>query len=289
MRSATVLVAAAVVLACAGVAFAQGGVTAPDFTEPCPALYPGDEAEGERIARWMARAAADRGLPHELPVMAAIAESGLRNIRGGTHHGFFGMHRSLNAGDYRGFPRRPELQVKWFLDTAALVRQRLVAEGRADPARDTGSWGEWIADVERPAAHNRDNYQPHLAEARRLVGGRCAAPAAADMTPPRLFWRVARVQRALSAGGIALRVRCPDSDCLVGSTASIEGVARTLRAAAIEPPARSFATLTIRLPRPVRRALRGGERLRATISAHAADTVANVTTRTRAVTLVGPL
>ena len=45
----------------------------------------------------MARAAAERGLPHELPVMAAIAESGLRNLRGDSYHGFFGMHESLNA------------------------------------------------------------------------------------------------------------------------------------------------------------------------------------------------
>jgi hypothetical protein len=56
---------------------AQGGAPAPAFGEPCPALYPGDDAARERLARWMARAAAERGLPHELPVMAAIAESGL--------------------------------------------------------------------------------------------------------------------------------------------------------------------------------------------------------------------
>ena len=59
-----------------------GGMTAPDFSEPCPAGYPGDDAARERIARWMARGAADRGIPHELPVMAGIAESGLRNLRG---------------------------------------------------------------------------------------------------------------------------------------------------------------------------------------------------------------
>ena len=116
-------------------ALAQGGAPAPDFDEPCPALYPGDGASKERLARWMARTAADRGLPHELPVMAAIAESGLRNLRGDSYHGFFGMHESLNSGDYRGFPRRPELQMKWFTDTASSVRRRLVAEAGARSGR----------------------------------------------------------------------------------------------------------------------------------------------------------
>ena len=99
----------------------------------------------------MARGAGERGLPLELPVMAGLAESGLRNLRGTSYHGFFGMHQSLNAGDYRGFPRNPTLQLDWFLDTAALVRQRRVAEGGPDPAADAGDYGLWIADVERPA------------------------------------------------------------------------------------------------------------------------------------------
>jgi hypothetical protein len=287
MRRAAVLASLAVLVANAAPVRAQGGVTAPDFSEPCPALYPGDDAGRERIARWMARGAAGRGLPHELPVMAGIAESGLRNIRGTEYHGFFGMHRSLNAGEYRGFPRNPELQLRWFLDTAALVRQRRLAEGRADPAKDAGSWGEWIADVERPASQNRDGYQPHLAEARRLVDGRCAAPESDDSTPPRLFVRVARTQQPLDAGGLLLRVRCPDRDCLAGATATLASVRRTLRAAAVEPPARGYATLLIRLPRAVRRELAQGHDVRATVTAHAADAAANVTTVRRRVTLSG--
>src|SRR5215204_4708918 len=137
--AATLVCAAALVLAPS--ALAQGGAPAPDFDAPCPALYPGDDATRERLARWMARAAAERGLPHELPVMAAIAESGLRNLHGDTYQGFFGMHESLNAGEYRGFPRNPQLQVNWFLDTASSVRQRIVAETKPDPAADPGSFG----------------------------------------------------------------------------------------------------------------------------------------------------
>jgi hypothetical protein len=278
-----VVVASIAVLAGGGTALAQGGAPAPNFDEPCPAMYPGDDAQRERIARWMARSAADRGLPHELPVMAAIAESGLRNIRGVTYHGFFGMHRSLNAGEYRGFPRKPELQAKWFLDTAILVRQRRVAVGRADPAAHPGSFGEWIADVERPAPQNRAGYQPHLSEARRLVAGRCAPPVATDTEPPRLVARIAARQRPLTAGGIMLSVRCPDGDCLVGATATVG--ARTARTDAREPLPRGRTILTVTVPRAARRELRAGRNVRATVSALAADAAANRTSRSRSVLL----
>lgn len=282
-----ILVAAALLtLAFSAVVRAQsGGMPAPDFSDPCPAFYPGDDAAKERIARWMARAAADRGMPHELPVMAAIAESGLKNLSGDSYQGFFGMHESLNAGDYRGFPRNPDLQVRWFLDTAGLVRQRRVAEGRADPARDPASYGSWIADVERPAPENRSGYQPHLDDARALIAGKCAPPASADTTAPRLEARIARTQHPLATGGIVIQVRCPDHDCLAGATA-IFGT-RTIRVTAREPAARGYTTLTARLPRRTRRDIRAGRSPRAKISAIAADNSANTTARHRLVTLVG--
>jgi hypothetical protein len=286
VRRAIVPIAAALALFAAPDGWAQnGGVTAPDFTEPCPAVYPGDGAANEQIARWMARGSADRGLPHELPVMAGIAESGLRNLRGETYRGFFGMHRSLNAGDYRGFPRNPDLQLRWFLDTAGLVRQRRVAEGRPDPATDERAFGLWIADVERPAPENRGGYQQHLGEARKLIAGKCAAPASDDTTPPRLELRIAARQHPLAAGGIVLSVRCPDHECLVGATATIG--TRTRRAAATEPRGRGFTTLTAAVPRAARRDLRAGRSVRARVTAIAADQAANTTPRHRLVTLVG--
>src|SRR3954451_5402154 len=172
-----------------------GGMPAPDFSEPCPAVYPGDDAEQPRIARWMAGGAADRGLPHELPVMAGLTESGLRDLRGSSFAGDFGMSRTVNDGDYRGFPRNPDLQMRWFTDTAMLVRQRRVAEGRPDPADDPGAYGSWIADVERPARRYRSRYQTHLEEARGLVAGKCAAPHTEDATGPRLSVRIAEEQQ----------------------------------------------------------------------------------------------
>jgi len=284
IRSTVLATALLAVLVSASPVLAQGGAPAPDFSEPCPALYPGDSAEKERLARWMARAAAERGLPHELPVMAAIAESGLRNLRGDSYHGFFGMHDSLNSGDYRGFPQKPQLQMKWFIDTASSVRQRLVAEIRPDPARDPGSWGEWIADVERPAAENRDGYQPHLEEARRLVAGKCAPPVHDDVTPPRLIARIAARQHPLAAGGIVVSVRCPDQDCLAGAGATIGE--RTRRAAAREPASRGASTISVAVPRAARRDLRAGRSVRARVTVCAADQAANAATRRRSVLLL---
>jgi hypothetical protein len=289
VRAGTLVLALGAVVAGAGAAPADaqeggGGTPAPDFSEPCPAVYPGDDAQKERLARWMARAAADRGMPHELPVMAAIAESGLQNLRGESYQGFFGMHESLNADEYRGFPRNPDLQVRWFLDTAALVRRRRVAEGRADPAKDPASFGSWIADVERPASENRSGYQPHLDEARSLIAGKCAPPSTDDATPPRLEARIATRQHPLATGGIVIQARCPDHDCLVGATATFG--TRTVHAQAREPAPRGLTTLIVRVPRRTRRDIRAGRTIQARVTAIAVDTAANPTARQRLVTLV---
>jgi hypothetical protein len=278
---------AALVLLAAPGARAQddggGGMPAPDFSEPCPAVYPGDDAEKPRIARWMARGAADRGLPRELPVMAGLTESGLQNLRGSSFAGYFGMSRALNTGDYRGFPRNPDLQLRWFTDTARLVRQRRVAEGRPDPADDPASYGSWIADVERPARQYRSRYQTHLAESRELIGGKCAAPDTDDTAAPRLRVRIATTQQPLGNGGIALTARCPDNDCLVGAMLEIGDTVR--RAAAREPAERGYTALTVRVPRAVRRDLRAGRTVRARVTTIAADSAANTTARARLVTL----
>ena len=278
------LLTGAILLALVSPALAQdGGVPAPDLSDPCPPVYPGDSAQKERIARWMARGAADRGLPRELPVMAGLAESGLRNLKGPSYSGFFGMHMSLNTGVYRGFPKQPDLQLLWFLDTAALVRQRRVAEGYPDPAAEDDAFGLWVADVERPAPQNRSGYQQHLAEARRLLGGRCAPAATTDVTPLRMSARIARRQRA----GIVVKLRCPDADCLAGAVAEVSAAGRTstVRAAAVDPGG-EWAVLTLRLPRHARRALARRKAVRAKVAALAADEAANPARVDRAVRVV---
>src|SRR5919202_4165585 len=72
--------------------------------------YPGDDAPKPRLARWMAAGAIEAGLPPELPVMAALVESGLANLGFGAADaaGFFQMRLSIwNHGEYAGFPERP--------------------------------------------------------------------------------------------------------------------------------------------------------------------------------------
>src|SRR4051812_43301256 len=171
------------------------------------------------------------------------------------------MSRTLNTGDYRGFPRNADLQMRWFTDTAMLVRQRRVAEGRPDPADDPDAYGSWIADVERPAREYRTRYQTHMDEARDLIAGKCAVPSAGDTTAPRLRARIPMTQAPLTTGGITLSARCPDNDCLVGVTVEIGDTLR--RAAAREPAARGYTTITVRVPRAVRRDLRKGRAVRA--------------------------
>ena len=132
--------------------------------------YPGDDASQPEVAAWMGSEAQRRGLPAELPVMAGLVESGLRNLSGGDADsvGFFQMRVGIwNQGDYAGYPDKAELQLKWFLDQAAAVKQQRIAAGK--PVNDPGSYGDWIADVERPAVQYRGRYQLRLEEARGLL------------------------------------------------------------------------------------------------------------------------
>ena len=279
MRRVAVALALAGALVVPSGAAAQGGVTAPDLSEPCPAAYPGDGAQKRRIARWMARGAGDRGLPRELPVMAGVGESGLRNLSGGSYAGFFGMHLSIGEGEYEGFPERPALQLKWFLDTAAGVRQRRLAVGLPDPAADPDQFGIWIADVERPAPENRSRYQQYLDDALELIGEVCPPPVISDSAPPALATRIARRQRPLRNGGaLTARVRCPAEPCLAGliGSVTVDGRRRSFRATPVEPPEGGAATLEARLPRAARRALAKRRSLRVALRALAVDAAANL-------------
>ncbi|MGH2943695.1 MAG: hypothetical protein ACRDLN_13075, partial [Solirubrobacteraceae bacterium] len=136
--------------------------------------YPGDGATKQQLAAWMGAQAQKAGLPPELPVMAALVESGLANLPGGHADsvGFFQMRAGIwNTGEYAGYPENPELQVKWFIDHALAVKQARLAAGEAGFGTDPSTWGNWIADVERPAAQYRGRYQPQLPQARALLGG----------------------------------------------------------------------------------------------------------------------
>jgi hypothetical protein len=136
--------------------------------------YPGNDATKEQIAAWLGAQAQKAGLPPELPVMAALVESGLTNNPGGDADsaGFFQMRVGIwDKGDYAGYRDRPELQAKWFIDHALAVKQARLAAGDAAFGEDPSGWGNWIADVENPAAQFRSRYAERLDEARRLLGG----------------------------------------------------------------------------------------------------------------------
>jgi hypothetical protein len=109
-------------------------------------------------------------------------ESGVRNLNFGDRDsvGFFQMRTEIwNKGPYAGYPERPELQVKWFIDNALAVKRRAIAAGDANFGKDPSKFGEWIADVERPAEQFRGRYQLRLSQARDLLGARpLGAPAA---------------------------------------------------------------------------------------------------------------
>ena len=124
------------------------------------------------IAQWMARAMRDAGLPGELPVMAALVESGLRNLPYGDRDsvGFFQMRLGIwNTGAYEGYLARPELQLRWFAERALAVRDTARARGDAEFGEDPATWGEWIADIEQPWSGYRGRYAERLGEARALL------------------------------------------------------------------------------------------------------------------------
>jgi cell wall-associated NlpC family hydrolase len=167
------------------------------------AAYPGDDAPRENVAAWMAAAAQRRGLPAELPVMAALVESGLHNLAGGDADsvGFFQMRASIwDSGAYAGYASHPERQLNWFLDHATAVKQQRIAAGLS--VDDPKQYGNWIADVERPAAQYRGRYQLRLDEARELLrhsGGivEQVADGAGLEAGPRALKAVAEAQRHL--------------------------------------------------------------------------------------------
>ena len=151
---------------------AGAGATALDGLTGGPDDYPGNDATKDELAKWLAKQAEKAGLPPELPVMASLVESGVKNLNYGDADsvGFFQMRvGTWNQGDYAGFPDKPELQAKWFIDQALAVKKQAIARGDANFGKDPNHWGEWIADIERPAEQYRGRYQLRLGEAQGLL------------------------------------------------------------------------------------------------------------------------
>ena len=135
-----------------------------------PTTYPGDDAGQPAIAAWMAAEAQKRGLPPQLPVMASLVESGVRNLNYGDRDsvGFFQMRTEYwNSGPYAGYPDKPELQIKWFLDQAEKVKADRIANGES--VTDPKQFGTWVADVEQCQGDLRFKYGEQLDKANELL------------------------------------------------------------------------------------------------------------------------
>jgi hypothetical protein len=294
--------AVALSLACAGALLAA---TAPAArATACTALptWPGDAAGQPAIAAWMATGATAAGLPGELPVMGALVESGLRNLPlgDGDRAGYFGMRVGIWGASYPDFPNQPVQQLRWFTDQATVVGAQRAADGvnNADPA----TWGDWVADVERPAEQDRSRYGLQLATATALITAGCpggAAPsgapvAVADRAAPILALAGSARTRLTAAGRLRLRVACPAEACrlTVRARLRIDGRRRSLALPVLRArlDADAGRTLSLRLRRDARRAvaraLRDGRGVRARLHVTAGDAAGNVTTRTRVVRIL---
>jgi hypothetical protein len=208
--------------------------------------YPGDDASQESVATWMGDAARDAGIPAELPVMAALVDSGLRNLAQDDRAtaGYFQMRVDIwNKGDYAGFPDHPTLQLQWFIDQALAVRQQHVAAGDVQYGEDLSQWGVWVADVQRPAEQYRGRYQLRLEDARALIAPGCATPESTaspsdppqsdpsapppdaqlipDSVLPRLGVTASRYQDGARSGALKLTAACANERCLARAAAAI--------------------------------------------------------------------
>ncbi len=292
-------------------ALAVAALAGPARACPWPASYPGDDAPKEQLAQWMAGGAIAAGLPGELPVMAALVESGMQNLDYGdaANTGFFQILMSIwNTGKYAGYLEHPELQLQWFVDRALEVRQRRLAEGAPDPLPDERLWGEWIADVERPAEQYRYRYQLKLEDARTLIGPACPgesapspggtappAPVEADIVAPALSVSGARAQRVLRRGAVVLQARCPAEACSASATATIRvpGAKKALRLAARKRAIGAGQAATLRLVldararAAVRHALHARRVLTAKVRIAVADAAGNQAIAGRNVRLTG--
>jgi hypothetical protein len=240
----------------------------------------------------MGATARDAGLPPELPVMAALVDSGLRNLSQGDSStaGYFQMRVDIwNKGDYAGFPDHPTLQLQWFIDQAIAVRQKRVAAGDAQYGSDPSKWGEWVADVQRPAEQYRYRYQLRLEDARALIGSGCSTPEPApqpsdpppsdagappppdeqlipDSVLPRVDVQARRYQNAARSGALSLSVTCTNEPCLARAAASIaipgQGVFR-MSVAPVQLERGEPATFRLAISKRVRKLIAASLRKRA--------------------------
>jgi hypothetical protein len=143
--------------------------------------------ERRDIARWMAAEAESRNFPPELPVMAALTETGgtLRNLLDGDRDsvGFFQIRVGVHGAKA---VETPEAQMQWFLYNASrcplslsgrrsgwsadFFRQQIAAARASNNSGQLAAWlGRWCQDIERSAFPDR--YEQRYDQARKLIYG----------------------------------------------------------------------------------------------------------------------
>lgn len=258
--------------------------------------YPGNSATSAQYANWMANGAFLAKIPAELPVMAGLVESGLRNLSYGDADsvGFFQMRTSIwNSGKYKGYLKKPDLQMQWFVDQATSVRSSYIKSGKDDPAKNNAKYGVWIADIERPAAQYRGRYQPRLAEAQKLIAETCPDLVGVNVLAPVSSLRIKRVQHPGRSGQLAVRVSCPKDACVANVSAQFRlpgrrGVIK-LESDTTMIAAGHRAYVTVVVPRSVRKSIRrrlgGGATTRARLRVSVAGNDGASTVRVRKIKL----
>lgn len=258
--------------------------------------YPGNSATKVEYANWMANYAVVRDIPGELPVMAALVESDVKNLNYGDRDsvGFFQMRTSIwNQGEYRGYLKNPDLQMEWFTDTASKVRLQYIAAGKPDPASTSDTYGVWIADVERPAEQYRGRYQKRLEEARALVAETCPNLKRQDPNALRVAVTIPDKQRSHRSGAIVAKLRCPAEPCNASANALVKlpGSRKLLRLSSdtLMLPAGKRGAVRVIVRRAVRtrlrRALSSGS-IRAQLRVTISDAQGRATSRTEKIRIV---
>ena len=138
--------------------------------------------------------------------MAALVESGMKNLDHGdaASVGYFQMQTTYWLKAYPGYPEKPELQLKWFIDQALAVKA-----ARPELVRDPSRWGEWVADVEDCREDLRYKYGERLADARALV--HAGTPVATSgATGANAAVASSKRPRALATGSLAAAGDGPD-------------------------------------------------------------------------------
>ena len=140
-----------------------------------PADYPGNNASTGR-ARQVARQAGREARPPARAAGDGVArrvrrqEPQLRRRRLGRL--LPDARRDLEQGRLRRLPGEPRAAGQVVHRPGARRQEaRRSPSGDANFGKDPSKWGEWIADVERPAEQYRGRYQLRLGEARGLLKG----------------------------------------------------------------------------------------------------------------------